>query len=217
MSEHLANTTTIQMEVATFNKCLEWAEWAEQTVFLENSYRFSLDASLPFSGFASSNGGIVLRHFFSKRESFLATYLHEVAHVICAKSGLDFSPDARHHSKYFACLVFLMYRRASIIDKLDIYDFSDTDFRENGKLPSYMPKCQLDVLENDGWPSDDQLIERFTYIIRRSKQLADAGLTIEQAAQELRKDLQAEWYALGARPPVRPLFGRLRRLLPTFS
>ena len=216
MSEHLANTTTIQMEVATFNKCLEWAEWAERTVLLEKSYPFSADPDLPFGGIASPNGGIVLKHWFTARESFLATYLHEVAHIVCINSGLDFSPESRAHSKYFACLVFLMYRRASIIDKLHIYDFSDTMFRENGKLP-YMQKCHLDILENDGWPSDDQLIERFTYIIRRSKQLADAGLTIERAAGELRKDLQAEWCALGARPPARPLFGRLRRLLSSFS
>lgn len=203
-------TTVIRLDVATFDQYKIWANEAEQLVNLEHSYSFSIDPSLPYSGIMV-NGGIIIKHMYSSRHGFLATYLHEIAHIICSSAGLDFSPDSRHHSRYFACLLFLMYRRAGIIDQLSVYDFGDTMYRENGKLP-YMHEFQRAELDDDGWPSDSQLIDRFTFAVQRSRQLDRPGLSIERAALLLKADLQAEWEAYSSASPSVAAAGPFRRL-----
>lgn len=111
-----------------------------------------------------------------------SVYLHEVGHLIAASAGIDDDPEGRMHNRYFACLVGVMYRRAGLMDRLQIYDFGDTHNRQ-----SFLG-------ETHELPPDGELISRFAYIIRRSAQLAPMPLTIEQIAAKIyQEDVFPAW------------------------
>ena len=214
MNDNVHAFTSTKIKVATFDQCINWAKEAANLIGLEQYYPFYLDSDIDFSGLTFSNGEIAIKHKYSSKEPFLATYLHEVGHVICDRVGLDHSPDgSRAHSKYFAALVFMMYIRADIISYLSIYDFSDTEHRENGSL-----KLGANgLLTNNGWPNDNQLVSRFRFAVLHGRQLAESALSVEQAAVQLRSGLQAAWGACSVATPSRPPFGSLRRFLALFA
>ena len=111
----------------------------------------------------------------------VATYLHEVGHLIAAKNSLSTTPKANIHNQYFAVLVAIMYRRCDLLPSLKYYDFADGANRQ---------RADSDEPELD----DAEILERFEYIIRRSSDLAPKNLSIEQIAKILfDEDALPEW------------------------
>lgn len=148
-------------------------EELRKRVGLEKLYPYSL---MPreredFAGLAYLQAEeIMMTPSLRDEESIISIYLHEVGHLIANKAGIDEDSTGMNHNKHFACLVAVKYRRAGMLDRLRLYDFSDTHSRLNGEGPM---------------PSDEELISRFTYIIERSAELAPLPLSIEQIAKKI--------------------------------
>ncbi|MFZ6767857.1 hypothetical protein ACO0LM_12325 [Undibacterium sp. Di26W] len=102
----------------------------------------------------------------------VATYLHEVGHLLAYESCMSTSPNADAHNPYFGVLVAVMYRRANLLEYLEIYDFCDTSV---GQRANHL----------DQMAEDEELIARFTYILRRSARLAKLELSMELLAAKL--------------------------------
>ena len=185
-------------EVTTYvfsqEQCQEWADEARLKADLEQVYSFSLDPNLFSNGKPSSGVAydgcchVLLNHQFRAKEGFLSVYLHEVAHLIAERAGITKSLYASYHNPFFAALLMMMYRRVGCVDYLQIYDFADTKHRVNGNVPWWSE-------QSESWmPSDELLISRFTYVLHTSKKLAKSSMSVEQAAQWLRRnDFEREW------------------------
>lgn len=149
---------------------------------LEKFYPFSVMMRGDHAGgVAYTNGGVVaLSPTLPSRDSVVLVYLHEVGHLIANGAGIDSDASGRLHNRYFACLVAVMYRRAGLLDRLEIYDFGDTHSRQNGI----------------GGPLPDgrELVERFSYVVTRSAQFAASPLTIERIAEVIfEEDMVSAW------------------------
>lgn len=167
-------------------------EHLQKRVGLRRLYPFSVAKGLRCTAYADIVASVVVMasdaHDYNTRR-IEAIYLHEVGHLIAASVGIDDDPSGRTHNRFFACLVAVMYRRAGLMDRLTLYDFADTHERQGA------------LSENQDLPPNDELVERFSYIICRSAQLAPLPLTIEQVAALIyREDCERAWLKL-LQPP----------------
>lgn len=145
---------------------------------LEKLYHYEVQKNLTVDG--SSCGGVV-RHISTYELILLtdgmhdsgvqAVYLHEVAHIICFKNDIHNPEHLIDHCQYFACLVAIMYRRTGLLYCLRIYDFGEFQRPE-----LYEERQNL---------TDDELIKRFEYVMRRSNYFAPLPLTMEQIAKRI--------------------------------
>ena len=208
-------TKSVQCEVATFEQCAEWAAEICEKVNLESYYTFSLEDNFEYGGLTIEGSyHILLDNFFCSKDRFIYVYLHEIAHIVSFFAGTVRAPDSQVHNKYFATILAIMYRRAGILSSISLYDFSDTIFRTNGALPTYMTKAFFDSLDNEGHPSNSDLIERFGYVIETSSRLADSNLTVEAAARQLAtSDFAADWQTTVLPSRSTASIGPFRRLL----
>ncbi|WP_143137148.1 hypothetical protein [Burkholderia ubonensis] len=103
------------------------------------------------------------------------TYLHEACHLISARYDIDEDPTGIAHNRFFAVLVAVCYRRVNSLKSLQVYEFADTLTVINGEAqgPGAMHI------------SDDELIERFRFIVRESARYARTDWSIERIAQHL--------------------------------
>lgn len=155
-------------------------------VGLEQLYPYSVAKDFSVGDVATgglalvSEGHVILAYNLTP-EQVPAYYLHEVAHLVTCAAGLEQDPSGPvQHNRFFACLVAIMYRRAGILERLGVYDFGDTSTR----LGPY----------GSGTPTDQELVERFEYIIRRSAELAALPLSVESLARKIaREDLPKVW------------------------
>lgn len=158
-------------------------------VHLETLYPYEIQVDLrsggkPCSGlYCPAKKQIVLNARLQRSpKSFIAVYLHEVGHLIAHRYLLDDSPDAAAHNQYFGVLVAVMYRRANILDRFEIYDFCDTTAGQRFD-------CEDAPILDDA-----NLIKRFDYILRRSSEFEKTSLTIEQIAHKLfYEDVLKHW------------------------
>ncbi len=140
---------------------------------------------IPIGGRATVGGvelnAELLNATFLRHTRFPVLYLHEVAHVITFRAELFHAPDddCCPHSRFFAVLLAVLYRRAGLLAYLSVYEFADSPENWNGR----------------GTPPDDSLlIRRFAWIMRRSAQLAALPLSIEGIADVVyREDLRPAW------------------------
>lgn len=159
------------------------------TVGLEKlyDYEFVLDLrgsnGQTLAGCAPLGGTIQLTDQLRGRRP-VATYLHEVGHLIAYEYELHDTPHGEYHNKYFGVLVAVMYRRAKMLPLLKVYDFADVAGGDSFDMPS-----------------EAEIVERFAYIIAKSAELATSSLTIEQIAKHLyQTDLAAEYRNSGKQP-----------------
>jgi hypothetical protein len=126
---------------------------------------------------------------------FLTVYMHEVAHFIASNAGIDDTLYSQNHTAYFATLVAVMYRRSKDLHKLKVYDFADSNIGDAA------------VLENGVIVSDDDLIKRFRYIIKRSAYYAPTSMTIEEIASDIyERDVRPQFDApVRIRKPSKPI------------
>lgn len=158
-------------------------------VGLEQLYPYSIAKDLKVGDYGAggqaliSDGHIILSDRLNPDsiERVMEYYLHEVGHLVTCAAGLQQEPDGQiQHNRFFACLVAIMYRRAGILPYLAVYDFGDIATRQGPY--------------GFGAPTDQELIERFGYIIRRSAELAPLPLSIESLARKIaREDLPQVW------------------------
>jgi hypothetical protein len=144
----------------------------------------------PVAGLATQYG-IQIDRSFLEHPLFAVLYLHEVAHVVAFRAGLCDTPDDERciHNKYFGAIQAVLFRRAENLRYMKIYDFADSMTSSNGQ-------GQL--------PSDETLLRRFAYTIRRSAKLASIPIAIEHIAEIIyREDFEPVWLAK-AQQPTRP-------------
>lgn len=137
----------------------------------------SPDTNRPLLGMANTETGCITLTGDMRTRQCASTYLHEVGHIIASIARIDQSPGSSVHNQYFATLVAVMYRRSNLFDRLKVYDFCETDESSYLHYPNSPPPA-----------ADDELIKRFSYVLRKSARFAQTALTIEQIAGRIFKE-----------------------------